>query len=201
MRKSITLLLGIIIMLFLACSSASSDVASIDTTEATRVAVQTSNDDSPIQTDEEKVLEFTQCIRDQGIEIQDATVDSDGNLQPPRPVEGAELNFQELRPAFEKCRESLDGMTFGRERVDVNELIDDLLELTECLRDAGFDADDPNQGNLREWRSQFEWEDPALQKAFEECGGVRRPDRSRIGGQGSGPPGGSNGRPGGGNGP
>ena len=67
MRKSITLLLGIIIMLFLACSSASSDVASIDRSEATRVAVQTSNDDSPIQTDEEKVLEFTQCIRDQGI--------------------------------------------------------------------------------------------------------------------------------------
>ena len=137
MRKSSTLLMGITIMLALACSSASGDVASIDTTEATQVAIKISNDDSPIQTDEEKVLEFTQCIRDQGIEIQDATVDSDGNLQPPRPVEGAELNFQQLRPAFEKCRESLDGMTFGRERVDVNELIDDLLELTGCLRDAG----------------------------------------------------------------
>ena len=199
MRKSITLLLGIIIMLFLACSSASSDVASIDTTEATRVAVQTSNDDSPIQTDEEKVLEFTQCIRDQGIEIQDATVDSDGNLQPPRPVEGASINRQELRPAFEECRESLDGMTFGRERVDVNELIDNLLEVTGCLRDAGFDVDDPNQENLGAWRGQFDFEDPALQKAFEECGNSDRPDRPR-GGPGSGPPGGSNSGPARGNG-
>lgn len=192
MRKSITLLLGIIIMLFLACSSTSSDVASIDTTEATRVAVQTSNDDSPIQTDEEKVLEFTQCIRDQGIEIQDATVDSDGNLQPPRPVEGASMNFQELRPAFEECRKSLEGLTFGRERVDVSEIIDDLLELTGCLRDAGFDVDDPNQENLREWRGQFDFEDPALQKAFEECGSFGRSGQPR-GGPGSGPPGGSSG--------
>ena len=199
MRKSITLLLGITIVLAFACSSASGDVASIDTTEATQVAIKISNDDSPIQTDEEKVLEFTQCIRDQGIEIQDATVDSDGNLQPPRPVEGASINRQELRPAFEECRESLDGMTFGRERVDVNELIDNLLEVTGCLRDAGFDVDDPNQENLGAWRGQFDFEDPALQEAFEECGNSDRPDRPR-GGPGSGPPGGSNSGPARGNG-
>ena len=198
MRKSITLLLGITMVLALACSSPSTDVASIDKTEATTVAVQTSSDDSSIQTDEEKVLEFTQCIRDQGIEIQDATVDSDGNLQPPRPVEGASLNFQELRSAFEKCRESLDGMTFGRERVDVNEQIDDLLEVTECLRDAGFDLDDPNQENLREWRGQFDFEDPALQKAFEECGRLGRGQSG--GGPGSGPPNGRNSGPARGNG-
>jgi hypothetical protein len=198
MRKSITLLLGITMVLALACSSPSTDVASIDKTEATTVAVQTSSDDSSIQTDEEKVLEFTQCIRDQGIEIQDATVDSDGNLQPPRPVEGASMNFQELRPAFEKCRESLDGMTFGRERVDVNEQIDDLLEVTECLRDAGFDLDDPNQENLREWRGQFDFEDPALQKAFEECGRLGRGQSG--GGPGSGPPNGRNSGPARGNG-
>ena len=198
MRKSITLLLGITMVLALACSSPSTDVASIDKTEATTVAVQTSSDDSSIQTDEEKVLEFTQCIRDQGIEIQDATVDSDGNLQPPRPVEGASTNFQELRPAFEKCRESLDGMTFGRERVDVNEQIDDLLEVTECLRDAGFDLDDPNQENLREWRGQFDFEDPALQKAFEECGRLGRGQSG--GGPGSGPPNGRNSVPARGNG-
>jgi hypothetical protein len=198
MRKSITLLLGITMVLALACSSPSTDVASIDKTEATTVAVQTSSDDSSIQTDEEKVLEFTQCIRDQGIEIQDATVDSDGNLQPPRPVEGASTNFQELRPAFEKCRESLDGMTFGRERVDVNEQIDDLLEVTECLRDAGFDLDDPNQENLREWRGQFDFEDPALQKAFEECGRLGRGQSG--GGPGSGPPNGRNSGPARGNG-
>ena len=196
MRKSITLLLGITIVLAFACSSASGDVASIDTTEVTQVAIKISNDDSPIQTDEEKVLEFTQCIRDQGIEIQDATVDSDGNLRPPRPVEGASMNFQELRPAFEKCRESLDGMTFGRERVDVNEQIDDLLKVTECLRDAGFDLDDPNQENLGAWRGQFDFEDPDLQEAFEECGSFGRPG----GGPGSGPPGGSNNGPGRGNG-
>jgi len=198
MRKSITLLLGITMVLALACSSPSTDVASIDKTEATTVAVQTSSDDSSIQTDEEKVLEFTQCIRDQGIEIQDATVDSDGNLQPPRPVEGASTNFQELRPAFEKCRESLDGMTFGRERVDVNEQIDDLLEVTECLRDAGFDLDDPNQENLREWRGQFDFEDPDLQKAFEECGRLGRGQSGR--GPGSGPPNGRNSGPARGNG-
>ena len=196
MRKSITLLLGTTIVLAFACSSASGDVASIDTTEATQVAIKISNDDSPIQTDEEKVLEFTQCIRDQGIEIQDATVDSDGNLQPPRPVEGASMNFQELRPAFEKCRESLDGMTFGRERVDVNEQIDELLKVTECLRDAGFDLDDPNQENLGAWRGQFDFEDPDLQEAFEECGSFGRPG----GGPGSGPPSGSNNGPGRGNG-
>ena len=132
------------------------------------------------------------------IEIQDATVDSDGNLQPPRPVEGASMNFQELRPAFEKCRESLDGMTFGRERVDVNEQIDDLLEVTECLRDAGFDLDDPNQENLREWRGQFDFEDPALQKAFEDCGRLGRGQSG--GGPGSGPPNGRNSGPARGNG-
>jgi len=198
MRKSITLLLGITIVLAFACSSASGDVASIDTTEATQVAIKISNDDSPIQTDEEKVLEFTQCIRDQGIEIQDATVDSDGNLQPPRPVEGASINRQELRPAFEECRESLDGMTFGRERVDVNELIDNLLEVTGCLRDAGFDVDDPNQENLGAWRGQFDFEDPALQKAFEECGRLGRGQSG--GGPGSGPPNGRNSGPARGNG-
>ncbi|GAG42818.1 unnamed protein product, partial [marine sediment metagenome] len=40
--------------------------------------------DDPVS-DEEAILAFAACLRDEGIDVDDPTVDADGNLRPPRP--------------------------------------------------------------------------------------------------------------------
>ncbi len=78
------ILLAVIgILLLAACDSDSSDVPSLEETEDTRVVEPTADAaDAPLD-DEAKVMAFTQCMRDQGIEYLDPVVDSDGNVQEP----------------------------------------------------------------------------------------------------------------------
>ena len=123
--------------------------------------------------DEAKMMAFTQCMRDQGIEIEDPVVDSDGNVHRPTLAEGVEVSREELGVAYDACAEHIEGLTLGREREDVSERVDELVALTTCLRDTGYDVDDPTAETLDQWgadfRVEFDWDDPEAMAAYEEC--------------------------------
>ena len=144
-------MLAIISLIFFAIgcrSSSSNDVASLETIKPTPILEDKSNVPEEEVENEAVLMAFTQCMRDQGIELKDPKVDSNGNIQPPEPVDPSKISPEQLRKAFPNCQEHLEGLTFGGERPDISELIDQLVEVTTCLREKGFDVDDPTANNI-----------------------------------------------------
>lgn len=165
-RLADIVLVAAIDLMLVACTSDANDVPSLGAT-ATAAAK-----DAPLD-DEEKMMAFTQCMRDEGIELVDAGVDAEGNVQRPVLAEGAQVSKEDLDAAMEMCRKYLEGMTRGRERQDVSEQVDKLVELANCLREKGYDVEDPTAETLDQWgkdfRVTFDWDDSEAQAAYEEC--------------------------------
>lgn len=160
------LLLAAMGLVLVACGSSAEDVPSLGATPTAVV------EEKPLD-DEAKVMAFTQCMREQGIELKDPVVDADGNVQQPELVEGGTMTREEWKEPYTACAHHLEGLSFGTEREDATEMVDQIVELAACLRDKGYDVDDPTAETFDQWRSdfraEFPWDDPAAQKAYEEC--------------------------------
>ncbi len=152
------------------------DDSDVDADSGTAVAVEDTGS-SPELTDEELAIEFVGCMRDNGVDIDDPTVDSDGSIQLFNPGSGqanfADESFQE---AFGECSELLEGATFfGARGGDATERNDQLLAMTQCLRDQGFDVDDPDAsgggfgGRGGIFGENFDPQDPANAEALNLC--------------------------------
>lgn len=176
--EQITLIaVGVIgILLLAACASDSEDVPSLSATEGTKgVEPDTDTVGDTVLDNEARMMAFTECLRDQGIELMDPVVDSEGNVEKPEFVEGAGVSKEEMGAAWGACAEHLEGFTFGDKRVDVSETVDQFVALATCLREKGYDVDDPTAETLDRWQSDFkfsiDWEDPAAIADYEECSG------------------------------
>lgn len=100
---------------------------------------------------EEALLAFTQCMRDNGVEISDPEMDADGNLRLSRPTGAGDGEFdrEAARAARDACSEFLDGVAQGFRNVDQTELQDNLLAYAQCIRDNGYeDMGDPDLSNF-----------------------------------------------------
>jgi hypothetical protein len=106
----------------------------------------------PLIEAEEAMLAFTQCLRDQGIDIGDATVGADGSLQLP-PIEftiesdgteAGEPDFSAFEEMMAPCEELLDGVGGIGSSTDASGFVDALVEYTQCMRDNGVDMPDPD---------------------------------------------------------
>jgi len=163
------ILVAAISLTLVACGSDANDVPSLNT-DATQQVEPTAD---AVPDDEAMMMAFTQCMRDQGIELLDPGVDSEGNVQRPQLAEGAEVTREEFGAAMEMCGEHLEGLTMGRERQDPSERIDEFVTLAACLRKKGHDIDDPTAETLDQWlidfRVEFNWDDPAAKADYEEC--------------------------------
>jgi hypothetical protein len=160
------ILLVAIGLLLAACGSATDDVPSLGATPTTIV-------EGKILDDEAAVMAFVQCMRDEGIEFKDPVVDSDGNVQAPELVEGFTVTRAELAEPYAACFHHIEGFTFGRERADLSERVDQFVALATCLREVGYDVDDPTAETIEQWgadfRVEFDWDDPEAMQAYEEC--------------------------------
>ena len=161
------------ILALAACGSALDDVPSLTTTIDTQVMAPTADAADVVLDNEAKMMAFTQCLRDQGIEVMDPVVDSDGNVGKPELVEGTTMSKKEWGPKWEACSAHLEGFTAERKRVDMSEQVDRFLALATCLREKGYDVDDPTAETLAQWQGdfkmEFDWKDPAAEADFEEC--------------------------------
>ncbi len=174
-------LLGIAALALLAGACGGDDegdgVASIDdlagattTTEAPETDA-----DAPVG-DEEKVLAFSSCMRDGGVDFPDPVVDPDGNvgfdLLAMRDL--GEMDQEQLETAFESCFQHLEGVNFGFERVFETDFQDDVVVFAGCMRENGIDMPDPDFSGMLEGRQLFpgwepELDDPDFEAAFEAC--------------------------------
>jgi hypothetical protein len=151
-----------------ACGSDSNDVPSLAATPTAAVEGETLDIEA-------KMMKFTQCLRDEGLEVIDPVVDSDGNVEKPELVDGANISKKEWVAAYEVCGEIIENITFEKEEVDRSEQVDQYLALAACMRDKGFDVEDPTAETLDIWMGDFktmiDLKDPDAQAAFDTCFG------------------------------
>ncbi len=178
--KRILLLVAVLALVATACggtADADEGVASLDSSQSLEASDLTV---APQVNEEEALLAFTQCLRDNGVDVTDPTVDAAGNLRLSRPNDAAGQSQdarEEFRAAREACGELLEGVTLGFQDVDQTELEDRLLEFAACMRENGYeDMPDPDLsdfGTLGQGGGgpfgQFDRDDPAFQEAQEQC--------------------------------
>lgn len=136
---------------------------------------------------EAQMLAFAQCMRDAGVDMEDPTVDADGNLgfgafrgpgqdaEQTGPPEG-------FREAIDQCQPLLDGLELGFGRGDETDLQDTMLEYAQCMRDNGYAMDDPDFSNFGPGSGDdgerapgggpfggVDFDDPAFQTAQSAC--------------------------------
>ena len=175
MYKHITIIAVAVlgIQVLAACGSDSDDVPSLRTTGDTQVVELTADAADGVRDNEAAMMALTQCLRDQGIEVYDPVVDSEGNVQKPELAEGVDPKKKGFWAAYEACAEHLEGMTFEKKRVDTSELVDQLFTLSSCLRDKGYDVDDPTAETLGQWKTSLtnaiDFDDPEEEADYEEC--------------------------------
>ena len=143
----------------------SQGVVTIESTTATTVV------DEEI-TFEEGVLEFAQCMREEGVNFPDPTFDIDGNPQ----FDNLEIeNEEEFESAFENCEDILRNAL--PEQFDLDPeveaaLVDASLEFSKCMRDQGIDFPDPKPGEFGFFAfrdANIDFSSEAVQDAFEIC--------------------------------
>ena len=121
---------------------------------------------------EEGVLEFSQCMREEGIDFPDSTFDIDGN------PEFNELNIENeeaFEEAFTNCEDILRRAL--PEQFDLDPeveaaLIDASLEFSQCMREEGIDFPDPTPGEFGFFAfrdADVDWSSEQVQEAFEIC--------------------------------
>ena len=164
-KKVKTLLLFLV---FSACTiggEESQGVITIESTTATTIV------DEEI-TFEEGVLDFAQCMREEGINFPDPTFDIDGNPQ----FDNLEIeNEEEFENAFENCEDILRNAL--PEQFDLDPeveaaLVDASLEFSQCMRDEGIDFPDPKPGEFGFFAfrdADIDFSSEAVQEAFEIC--------------------------------
>jgi hypothetical protein len=133
-------------------SRAEADVASLDDV-ATLEVDDGSGDDATSEADgettltaDEAALEFSACLRNQGLDVPDIGVDADGNVEVRDALENIDRNDDSFREAFQECNELLAGAGFGGGRggagggiADNVEIQDAFVALTDCVREQGFE--------------------------------------------------------------
>ncbi|MEE8330540.1 MAG: hypothetical protein V3R84_02120 [Acidimicrobiia bacterium] len=129
--------LVVLVVVLAACGGDNDQgIASIDGTPATTAS-------SAEPDAEAALLEFTQCLRDQGLDIDDPQADADGNLV----FTPQNVDVDELLAARDDCSEYLSGVTLEAFGFDRTGLEDDLFEYAVCMRANGFDMPDPDLDN------------------------------------------------------
>jgi len=132
----------------------------------------------PEQTDEELALEFTQCMRDEGVDLPDPTVNADGSIElfQPGAISNIDPDDPAVANAVEVCGDLIAGASFfPGAGLDQSEIEDRLLGFAQCLRDLGFDVDDPDisggfaGGPATLFGDNFDPTDPTNADAVQEC--------------------------------
>jgi len=134
-------------------------------------------------TDEERALDFAQCMRDNGVDFPDPVIKADGSIDlggnvAPGSIDPTSDTFSD---AVEVCGPIVAGASFlPGANVDETEQQADLLAFAECLRGLGYDVIDPVLSDIqaggpgaleRAFGANFDPTDPANADAVQECQG------------------------------
>ncbi|MEA2024730.1 MAG: hypothetical protein U9N79_10650 [Actinomycetota bacterium] len=179
MRRTIIIPLLLAFGLFAAACGGTDSDAGVASLESDTQSEQAQEADSDSVSQEEAVMAFTVCLRDEGLDVDDPIVDDQGNLRPPRIRDIESVDHEIAEVAFESCGEYLEDVTFGLESEDRTEREDELLAFAACVRENGYDMPDPDfskertpgQGGGGPFGA-LDREDPAFQTALAACSDI-----------------------------
>lgn len=168
-------------------------VATLGTEDSVAAVAEPSSQATEEVDAEEAMMDLAACLRDQGLDIEDPTVDADGNVQfggfrgGPGDGEQSTADRATMRAAMDSCAEQLEGVIlgFGGRDFDPTELEDTMVEYAACMRENGYDMDDPDlssfgpgsdsepgEGGPRGPFGQIDPDDPDFVAANEVCGEI-----------------------------
>ncbi|RIQ22803.1 hypothetical protein DY240_13425 [Jiangella rhizosphaerae] len=133
-------------LLFAGCGGDDGE-AEVASAGGTAAAVAEATEDSELSQDEQ-ALAFAECLRENGLDVPDPEPGQRGGFGGfgGSGALGDDVDEETFQAAMEACRGLAP--TFDRERDLSPEQQEQLLELTECLRDQGIDVPDPGAGGF-----------------------------------------------------
>lgn len=173
MTRHLIVLLAALALIAVACGGSGDDgVATLEAATTPTVAAQ-----DALAGDEARLIEFSQCMRDNGVpEFPDAVVTEDGAVDFGGFEQFNEFDQDDLETAFDACLEKLEGLSFapGGANFDFTGIQDTLLEFAQCMRDNGFDMPDPDFANFDLGSGvgpfgEIDPTDPGFEEALEGC--------------------------------
>ena len=139
-------------------------------------------------TDEEKMRQFVQCMRDNGVDMPDISADDQGRIRIDRSQLG-DIDREKMQAAMQECR-SLMPNGGARPQLSAEDQ-EKLREFAQCMRDNGvpdFPDPDPNAGGfaiLGGPGGRLDPDNPAVRQAMDTCQD-KMPDLRRGPSPGSG---------------
>ena len=122
------------------------DVATLEADDGSSDGQTADADGETTLTADEAALEFSACLRDQGLDVPDIGVDADGNVDVRDAFENIDRTDDSFRDALQGCNELLADAGFGGGGrgagggiADNVEIQDAFVALTDCVRDEGFE--------------------------------------------------------------
>lgn len=149
MKKLLLIFIAFVLVLAACSSDNGSQVASLE--DAAGSGDATTEEIDADEANQEAILEFSQCMRDNGVEeFEDPVIGADGSIDFSfgGRSDDPEGDRDAMRAAFETCQEHLDGLAFGPGSIDLTEIEDTMLEFAICMRENGVDMPDPDFSNL-----------------------------------------------------
>ncbi len=149
MKRIIGLALALA-LLTAACGSgdeASDGIASLEETTVTTSAAVTPDIDQ-----EGAVIALVECLREEGLDVSDPEVNADGNVDLRslfRQAGEAQIDREAFESGLDACAAEVAAVTIGFTRdFDITEIQDQLVIYAQCMRDNGYDMDDPDLSNF-----------------------------------------------------
>ncbi|UNM16640.1 hypothetical protein J4032_21110 [Streptomyces formicae] len=143
-----------------------SDVASVKDASAAAEDGGSSGSGSGGKSDAEQAQEFVDCMRANGVDMEDPDP-ATGKLNLGAAM-GPGADPQAMRKAMEACRDTMPQALKDKaaEKPDAQEL-ESLKKFAACMRENGVDIEDPGPEGLD--RGNLDTSDPDFQKALDAC--------------------------------
>ena len=172
-RASFLIVLALVVA---ACGGADEPAGGVASLEDGTVDLSTTT--ATPTTADEALLEFSQCMRDEGIPLPDIAVDADGApILDPALLDTIDVQSDEFNDAFETCQPILAASQAFNVDIDPELqalIMDQLFEFAQCMRDNGFD-DFPDPNEISAGGPPFpisvfaQFNDPDFEASIEEC--------------------------------
>ena len=180
MQRLITLLATLALVLAACGGSDDGGVATLEDTPSDSGLQRTVEDAAGTVDDEQALLTFAACMRDNGVEgFPDPVLNADGSVEFTGSGQDpfATVDNDTAEAAVNACIGELEGVAFapGGADFDLNEIQDALVEFAACMRDNGIDFDDPDlanafgEGEVANPFGELDLSDPDVVAAVEEC--------------------------------
>jgi hypothetical protein len=122
-------------------AGATGEVATLQQDAPTTIAASTAAEEVTV---EEAFLAFAECMRGEGIELNDPQFEADGTLRLTiRSLVVGDVDEEVMQSARTECALHLEGVTQTFQMVDRSDLEDQLFAFAQCMRDNGYDIPDP----------------------------------------------------------